>query len=130
MTDFHVASVGHRAPLVSAINFRANFGHHHKPTKLALTARPSTPIGLSTVTSIAQFPSFAVMSCPNPCPSVDHQHARCASQACMHGNIDAASQLLRRGADVGAKNERGSTPLHWAASRGHTQVLVHPADGM
>lgn len=40
----------------------------------------------------------------------------------MHGNVKAARELLRRGAAVGAANERGSTPLHWAASRGHIQV--------
>ncbi|CAN0074277.1 unnamed protein product, partial [Hapterophycus canaliculatus] len=41
--------------------------------------------------------------------------------ACMHGDAEAVSALLRRGASVGAANDRGSTPLHWAASRGHAQ---------
>lgn len=41
---------------------------------------------------------------------------------CMWGDEDAARCLLQHGCDVGAVNERGSTPLHWACSRGHTQV--------
>eukprot|EP00752_Nemacystus_decipiens_P004196 g3835.t1 len=43
--------------------------------------------------------------------------------ACMLGNVKAARELLRWGAAVGATNERGSSPLHWAASRGHIQVV-------
>lgn len=42
--------------------------------------------------------------------------------ASMCGDVDAALCLLRHGCDVGATNERGSTPLHWACSRGHTKV--------
>ena len=42
----------------------------------------------------------------------------------MLGNLKVARELLRRGAAMGATNERGSTPLHWAASRGHIQVIA------
>lgn len=42
--------------------------------------------------------------------------------ACMCGDVAAARCLLRHGADVGAVNDKGSTPVHWACSRGHTQV--------
>lgn len=43
--------------------------------------------------------------------------------ACIVGDLSAARCLLRHGADVTARNDKGSTPLHWACSRGHTKVM-------
>lgn len=52
----------------------------------------------------------------------DNQRFTPLHVACMCGDVAAARCLLRRGADVGATNDKGSTPVHWACSRGHTKV--------
>lgn len=46
--------------------------------------------------------------------------------ACIVGNLEGARCLLHHGADPGPRNDRGSTPLHWACSRGHTKVMTFP----
>lgn len=43
--------------------------------------------------------------------------------ACIVGDLGAVRCLLRHGADGSAKSEKGSTPLHWACSCGHTKVI-------
>ena len=49
-------------------------------------------------------------------PSVDiHQAAR-------EGNIEAVKQHLDAGADVNAKIESGSAPLHFATFKGHKEI--------
>ncbi|RMD45923.1 MAG: ankyrin repeat domain-containing protein [Aquificota bacterium] len=36
-------------------------------------------------------------------------------EAVKSGNIDRVRLLIAKGADINAKDERGGTPLHWAA---------------
>ena len=54
-------------------------------------------------------------------------------RAAMKGHVDAARVLLEHGAAVNDREkEEGWTALHWAAARGHDQVvallLSHGAD--
>jgi len=43
--------------------------------------------------------------------------------ACKYNRISVAILLARAGADVNAKNNIGWTPLHTAASEGHSKLL-------
>ena len=43
--------------------------------------------------------------------------------AAVAGDIEAVKQHLAAGADVNAKGERGSTPLHFAAWLGHKEII-------
>lgn len=38
-------------------------------------------------------------------------------------DIELVKEYLEQGADVMARNRWGSTPLHWAAFNGHTQIV-------
>lgn len=42
--------------------------------------------------------------------------------AAKDGNLDQVKSLIEQGADIEAKTDNGSTPLHWAAASGHTDV--------
>ena len=44
-------------------------------------------------------------------------------EAAMFGKIEAVKQHIAAGADVNAKDEWGTTPLHSAASEGHKEVV-------
>jgi ankyrin repeat protein len=60
--------------------------------------------------------------------SIDRELIRVARE----NNLSEVRRLLSVGADVNAKDNRGSTPLHWASLRAHVQVakelLEHGAD--
>ncbi|CAE7634618.1 ANK3 [Symbiodinium pilosum] len=43
--------------------------------------------------------------------------------ACMYGRSEAALRLIKRGANIFARNEHGATPLHYAAVEGSTDVV-------
>ncbi|KAA0188992.1 Ankyrin-3, partial [Fasciolopsis buskii] len=43
--------------------------------------------------------------------------------ACYHGHLSLAETLLRRGADITAKDQNGWTALHWAAQRCHADIV-------
>ena len=43
--------------------------------------------------------------------------------AANSGNIEAIKQHLAAGADVNAKDKRGTTPMHKAAGRGHKEIV-------
>ena len=43
--------------------------------------------------------------------------------AAASGDLFEVTRLVARGADVNAVNQNGSTPLHWAAYRGHAAVV-------
>ena len=45
--------------------------------------------------------------------------------ASSHGQVDVVRRLLEGGANVDAKEEDGSTPLHIAAEMGHLEVLAY-----
>ena len=51
------------------------------------------------------------------------QSNRALIQAVDSGNNEAVKQHLADGADVNAKGERGSTPLHFAAWLGHKEII-------
>ena len=43
--------------------------------------------------------------------------------AARRGHTATVKQLIQRGADVNRANEDGWTPLHYAAWRGHTDII-------
>ena len=45
------------------------------------------------------------------------------NDAALMGNIEAVKQKLDGGVDVNAKGYKERTPLHWAASKGHKEVV-------
>jgi len=47
-------------------------------------------------------------------------------EACNHGWLDVARQLLNAGADVNVQGLENDTPLHDAAINGHTKVRHRP----
>ena len=49
---------------------------------------------------------------------------RALIKAAHSGNIEVAKQAIADGANVNAKNERGGTPLHYAAYHGHKNIVV------
>ena len=54
----------------------------------------------------------------------DKQGCSALHVACTYGDAEAAKCLLRHGADPTAATENKSTPLHWAAGRGHSKVSL------
>ncbi|MDB4794569.1 ankyrin repeat domain-containing protein [bacterium] len=42
--------------------------------------------------------------------------------AVVRGDIEAVKQHIAAGTDVGAKDDKGYTPLHWAARNGHKEI--------
>ena len=47
-------------------------------------------------------------------------------QATVQGNVQEVQKALYQGADVNSRdNGVGSTPLIWAALKGHTEVMRH-----
>ena len=47
-------------------------------------------------------------------------------EACNHGYIDVAKQLLKAGANVNVQGYGNDTPLHDAAINGHRKVRMKP----
>ena len=45
------------------------------------------------------------------------------AQACIDGNIGAVKRHMAAGTNVNAKNKYGWTPLYWASSSGHKEVV-------
>ncbi|BEP32575.1 MAG: hypothetical protein WBIAU2_08020 [Wolbachia endosymbiont of Drosophila biauraria] len=44
-------------------------------------------------------------------------------KAVERGDIDAVNRLISEGADVKVENDKGETPLHIAAEKGHKEVV-------
>lgn len=49
-----------------------------------------------------------------------HEHIHTEA---TQGSVDGVITELRRGADPNARDLSGNTPLHWAARRGHAEVV-------
>lgn len=49
--------------------------------------------------------------------------------AAREGGLERVRALLAAGADCGARDADGCTPLHWAADRGHCEVTGAPGRG-
>ena len=45
------------------------------------------------------------------------------ADAAMRGDLEAVTDLLRRGADVNASHGDGMTALHWASERGDLEIV-------
>ena len=67
------------------------------------------------ITTIA---AVLVVGCGNP------EADRALLEAARDGNIEAVRQHLAAGADVNAKNQNGSTPLHEAATKDVAELLI------
>ena len=66
------------------------------------------------ITTIA---AVLLVGCGNP------EADRALFDAADKGNIEAVKQHLAAGADVNAKDEVESTPLHIAAREGHKEIV-------
>jgi ankyrin repeat protein len=43
--------------------------------------------------------------------------------AVIHGNIDRVRELIEAGENINAKDRRGNSLLHWAAFKGHVEIM-------
>lgn len=43
--------------------------------------------------------------------------------ASKSGNLDYVKLAIAKGADINTKDEKGSTPLHWATYYEHTEII-------
>ena len=48
------------------------------------------------------------------------------TEACLKGDVMAASKAIGAGAEVTPKGEKGAPPLHWATWGGHVDVMQVP----
>jgi len=56
-------------------------------------------------------------------PEKINEFSKSLLQAAADGNIAQVKSLLSKGAEINARDERGLTPLHHAASRGHNDIV-------
>ena len=69
-----------------------------------------------TTKELTDYPRYEISSRPHP-------HGTTALHFASRGRIEEVRMLIKEGADVHAKNDNGSTPLHWACRGGTVDVV-------
>lgn len=82
------------------------------------TPPPLDPKLATLIAAVRSAPRASVESLlrenPELLPATDRAHSTLLHHAAGFGSIETLTWLADSGADVNAKNRRGSTPLHWA----------------
>jgi ankyrin repeat protein len=86
-----------------------------------IAERPATPIDprfAAVITAVRTEPRASVeklvASHPDDLTATDAAGSTLLHHAAGFGTLETMTWLLERGADLNARNQRGSTPLHWA----------------
>ena len=55
----------------------------------------------------------------------NHPQFYALHSACRKGHLEIVKALVEAGADTERRDDDGRSPVHWAASYGHKEVLVY-----
>ena len=81
--------------------------------KAVLSSEPQKGVALNTI----------IIDCNANLNTLDSNGWTALHHASYNGDLDSATTLLAKGAQVGAFSNLGKTALHFAAMRNHTDVI-------
>lgn len=84
---------------------------------------PGTPIYYAALLGLNDTVHFLISSCRNHVDEKDALGNTALIVACEKGHISTVKALLAEGADIGATNNDGCSPLNIASCRGHVQIV-------